>query len=68
MNIQEHLPSVPDIVKVSIATGSSVLTIFGIPVEQWTYILSGVVSIIFIVEKLPMLIKRVKELYGYFKS
>lgn len=68
MNIQEHLPNVPDVAKVVVATSSSVLTIFGLPVEQWMYILSGIVSLLFIIEKIPMLIKRMKELYGYIKS
>lgn len=67
MNIQEHATNVPDVVKVAVATGSSVLTIFGIPVEQWMYILSGIVSLLFIIEKLPIVFKRIKETYGYFK-
>lgn len=67
MNIQEHATNVPDVVKVAVATGSSVLTIFGIPVEQWMYILSGIVSLLFIIEKLPIVFKRIKEAYGYFK-
>lgn len=67
MNIQEHATNVPDVIKVAVATGSTALTFFGIPVEQWMYILSGIVSIMFIIEKLPTFFKRIKEAYGCFK-
>lgn len=51
MNIQETVNQVPDSVKVAIATSSAALTFFGISVEEWMYILSGVVSLLFIIEK-----------------
>jgi len=52
MNIQESLNQVPDSVKVTVATSSAVFSIMGFSLQDWVYILSGVVSIMFIIEKL----------------
>lgn len=62
MNIQETLQQVPDSAKIAVATGSSALTLFGISVEEWMYILSAIVSILFIIEKTPVFIERMKQL------
>lgn len=67
MAIQEHLASVPDSVKLTLATGTSALTLFGITVQDWMYIGSAIVSILFIVEKSPIFIERVKELYSWLR-
>lgn len=62
MNLQESMQQVPDSAKIAIATSTSALSLFGIPVEQWMYLLSAVVSILFIIEKIPVLIERCKQL------
>lgn len=61
MNIQESLQQIPDTVKIAVATGSSALTFLGIPVEQWMYILSAIVSLMFVIEKMPIVWERVKQ-------
>ena len=59
LHISEHIP---DGVKVGVSVSAPALTLFGIPLEQWTFILSAIVSLLFIIEKLPMLWARVKRL------
>lgn len=61
MNIQESLQQIPDTVKIAVATGSSALTFLGIPVQEWMYILSAIVSLMFVIEKMPIFIERVKQ-------
>lgn len=68
MNIQESLQHVPDSAKIVVATGSSALTLFGIPVEQWMYILSAVVSLLFIIEKMPVFIERMKQFKRWIRN
>lgn len=67
MNISEMSQQVPDSVKIAAATSSSVLTFLGLPVEQWMFLLSAVVSVLFIIEKVPMLINRIRQLKEYVK-
>lgn len=65
MNIQESLQQVPDTVKIAVATGSSALTFIGIPVQEWMYILSAIVSFMFVIEKLPVFLERVRQFYRW---
>lgn len=60
--------NIPDGAKVAVSVTAPVLTLFGITVEDWTYILSAIVSVLFIIEKTPTMIKRVKELWKWFMS
>lgn len=64
-HISEHIP---DGIKVGVSVSAPALTVAGVPLEQWTFILSAIVSILFIIEKLPMLINRVKQLYMKIKK
>lgn len=61
-----YLEQIPDTIKVGTAVTAPVLTMLGITVEEWTFILSGIVSLLFIFEKLPTLIRKavqfIKEL------
>jgi Sec-independent protein translocase protein TatA len=59
---------IPDTLKVATAVSAPVLTFMGVSVEQWTFVLSAVVSILFIVEKLPVFVKRLKELISWMKE
>ena len=61
MNIQETLQQVPDSAKLSVALSSTALTFMGISVEQWMYLLSGIVSLLFIIEKSISLYHKYKE-------
>jgi hypothetical protein len=64
-NISEHIP---DGVKVGASLSAPTLSFAGVPLEEWTFILSAIVSILFIIEKLPMLINRLKKLWGVIKQ
>lgn len=68
MNISEFSNSVPDSVKVGLATGSTALTLFGVPVEQWMYVLSAIVSLLFIIEKLPKAYNSLKQMWKGIRS
>jgi hypothetical protein len=68
MTIQEQMASVPDSVKITLATGSTALTMFGITVQDWMYIGSAIVSILFIIEKTPIFLQRMKELYRWMRG
>lgn len=63
-----HLENIPDSVKAGVAVSAPALQYFGIDVEQWTFILSGIVSILFIIEKIPMLLERGRKLLRWIKS
>jgi hypothetical protein len=56
------LQNIPDSAKVVTATAAPVLTLFGVSVEEWTYILSIIVSLLFIIEKIPVMVSRAKAL------
>ncbi len=60
MSMLEHIP---DTIKAGVAVAAPGLTLFGVAVEEWTFVLSGIVSILFILEKLPGTIKRSMEIY-----
>lgn len=62
MNIYEN---VPETVKVSTAVGPAALSMFGLPIEQWIFVLSAIVSILVIVEKLPKAIHSIKSMYEW---
>lgn len=62
------LENIPDSVKLAGATTPTVMTVAGIPVEQWMFVASSIVSVMFIVEKIPVLITRVKQFINWIKS
>jgi len=68
MSLQETMSQIPDSAKIAIATSSSALSFLGVPVEQWMYLLSAIVSVLFILEKLPVVIKMFKEMYVKWKE
>lgn len=57
----KFIEQINDTAKVSLATAAPVLTVFGVPVETWGYILSAIVSLMFIIEKIPMFVIRMKQ-------
>lgn len=59
---ENYTQHVPDTLKVSTAISAPVLTFLGVSVEQWTFVLSATVSLLFIIEKLPTTIERLKQL------
>lgn len=68
MKSSEILENIPDAAKVVTAVSAPALTLFGVSVEQWTFVLSAVVSILFIIEKLPVFIRRCKEFYKVIRD
>lgn len=64
MDVSNH---VPDTVKVAASVSAPTLHFFGITVQEWTYVLSAIVSVLFIIEKLPVLITRLKSLWNWIK-
>jgi len=63
-----HLDQVPDGAKVAVSVASPVLSFLGVPLQEWTYVLSAIVSLLFIIEKTPLLIQRIKELIKKVKN
>lgn len=56
-----NIHTVPDELKVGMSVSPPALYLFGVPVQEWTYVLSMVVSILFIIEKSPNVYKKVKS-------
>lgn len=56
----QYMEQVPDSVKVATAVAAPMFSVFGVTVEEWTYILSAVVSVMFIIEKSPIVWKKLK--------
>ena len=63
-----HLEHIPDGAKVTVSVAAPILTLFGIPLQEWTYILSAIVSILFIIEKAPVILQRVKSFIRWIKT
>lgn len=53
---------IPESAKVAAALGPAALRLFGIPLEQWILILSTVVSILIIIEKIPKAYEAIRTL------
>ncbi len=59
MNIYEQ---VPESAKLSTALGPAAFSLMGMPLEQWVYVLSAVVSLFIIIEKLPKVVHSIKSM------
>ena len=60
--------NVMETVKTGVATAPIPLKLFGILVADWVLILSALVSIVVLIEKIPMLIKTTKQFIKWIKS
>lgn len=56
---------IPDTIKVVGATSAPILTYAGFPVEQWGFVLSAIVSVLFIIEKIPVIFLRCKTFWQW---
>ena len=65
---QQALENIPDGIKVGTAVSAPMLNLFGVPIEEWTFILSAIVSLLFISEKLPIFILRCKTFVRWLKE
>lgn len=65
MTIYENIP---ESAKLTTAIGPAALSLFGVPLEQWVLVLSAIVSILIILEKIPKAIDSLKNLKRRFSS
>lgn len=49
--------NIPESAKLATAVGPAALSLFGVPLEHWILILSAIVSILVIIEKIPKAIE-----------
>lgn len=59
---------IPDSVKLASVTTPSIMTLWGIPVEQWMYVASAIVSVMFVIEKAPIVVRNIKTFIRWAKS
>lgn len=59
--IQHIVENIPDSAKLTVAVAPQMASLFGLTVEEWSFVLSSVVAILFILEKLY-------KLYGMWKN
>ena len=64
----QYLENVPDTVKVATAISAPMLSVLGVSVEEWTYILSAIVSLLFIIEKLPVFLSRCRAFISWIRE
>ena len=57
------LEQVPDSVKLTAVVTPPVLSFFGIPLQEWVYILSIIMTTLFIIEKIPKAITSLRWIY-----
>lgn len=58
---QHVVETIPDSAKVVVAAASPMASLFGLTVEEWSFVLSGIVALLFILEKLYRFYKWVKD-------
>jgi hypothetical protein len=63
----QYLDQVPDSIKVVAASAAPALTLMGFTLEEWTFILSGIVSVLFIIEKLPKVLSVIRQFWKWLK-
>ena len=61
--VKEYVDQTPDSVKLITAGVTPVTTyVLGLPLQEWTYILSIILTLLFIIEKVPKTIATIKLL------
>ncbi len=63
-----YLENIPDTAKVAGAAAAPVLTFLGVAVEQWGYVISAIVGILFIIEKLPKAAASIRLFINWVKD
>lgn len=63
-----YLEQIPDTAKVAATAAAPALTFLGVEVEQWGYIISAIVGVLFIIEKLPVAAKSIETLINWYKK
>lgn len=67
-NTLDIVKSTPETIKVAAAITPPGLHLLGASVEEWSFILACIVSVVVIVEKLPVVAKRIKEAARWMKN
>jgi hypothetical protein len=57
------LDQVPDSIKLSTSALTPVLAFAGVPIEQWVFVLSAILTTLFIIEKIPRVMQSLKWIY-----
>lgn len=60
--------SLPDTIKVAAAASAPLLTVFGITVEEWAFILSAIASIVLVIERIPMVINHIRMFRSWIRK
>lgn len=63
-----YMDQVPDTLKVGAAAAAPILTFLGVAVEQWGYVISAIVGILFIIEKLPKAAASIRLFINWVKD
>ena len=61
MQHSDYLESIPDSAKLLAAGVPPMASVLGLTVEEWSFVLSGVLALMFIVEKLYRFLKWAKQ-------
>ena len=61
--IIQAVEQIPDSAKTAIVLPAPVFAIAGFPVEQWVFVLSGIFTVLLIIEKIPKALLSIKWLY-----
>ena len=59
---------IPETAKVTTAVGPAVMTLMGMPLDQWILVLSAIVSLLVIIEKLPKVITAIQNIVQWVKG
>lgn len=62
-SVIQAVEQIPDSAKTAIVLPAPVFTLMGVPVEQWVFVLSGIFTILLIIEKIPKAYAVVKTAY-----
>lgn len=63
--MRDAVESIPDSLKVGASVAPAALSLFGISLQDWVYISSALVSLMFIIEKMPIVINRLRTLINW---
>lgn len=59
--MSNYVEQIPDSAKVGVAVMAPMANFIGLTVEEWSYVLSAIVALLFIIEKAYRLYKEVRE-------
>ncbi len=66
--ILDVVKETPESIKVTAAIAPPGLSLMGASIEEWSFILACIVSLIIIVEKLPVVVKRITAFIDWMRD